>query len=59
MQHHFKKVVFQRIPSGFKTGNQITLPDVLANGNSEAALMDALRKKYPGGEIQLKSYQKI
>jgi hypothetical protein len=57
MQHHFKNVIFQRIPKGFTSGNQVKLPDVLANGNTESALLEALLKQFKGDTIKIKSYQ--
>ncbi len=57
MQHHFKNVIFQRIPKGLTTGNQVKLPDVLANGKTESALLEALQNKFKGDTIKLKSYQ--
>lgn len=57
MQHHFKNVVFQRIQKGSTAGNQVKLSDVLANGKTESALIEALQKQFKGDTIKLKSYQ--
>ena len=57
MQHHFKNVIFQRIAKGSTVGNQLKLSDVLANGKTEAALLEALQKQFKGDTIKLKSYQ--
>lgn len=56
MQHHFKNVIFQRIPKGATAGNQVKLSDVLANGKTESALMEALQKQFKGDTIKLKNY---
>ncbi|MGM8731415.1 hypothetical protein [Enterobacter hormaechei] len=57
MQHHFKNVIFQRIAKGSTFGNQVKLNDVLANGKTESALLEALQKQFKGDTIKLKSYQ--
>lgn len=57
MQHHFKNVIFQRIAKGSITGHQVKLSDVLANGKTESALIEALQKQFKGDTIKLKSYQ--
>lgn len=57
MQHHFKNVILQRIAKGSTVGNQVKLSDVLANGKTEAALLEALQKQFKGDTIKLKSYQ--
>lgn len=57
MQHHFKNVIFQRIPKGHTVGNQVKLNDVLTNGKTESALIDALQQKFKGDTIKLKSFQ--
>ncbi|MEA1204907.1 hypothetical protein [Enterobacter hormaechei] len=57
MQHHFKNVIFQRIAKGSTVGNQVKLNDVLANGETESALLEALQKQFKGDTIKLKSYQ--
>ena len=57
MQHHFKNVIFQRIAKVSTVGNQVKLNDVLANGKTESALLEALQKQYKGDTIKLKSYQ--
>lgn len=57
MQHHFKNVIFQRIAKGSMVGNQVKLNDVLANGKTESALLEALQKQFKGDTIKLKSYQ--
>jgi len=57
MQHHFKNVILQRIPKGMTTGIQVKLSDVLANGNTESALIEALQKQFKGDTIKLKSFQ--
>ncbi|EGT0641200.1 hypothetical protein JAF85_004887 [Citrobacter werkmanii] len=57
MQHHFKNVIFQRISKGSTVGNQVKLSDVLANGKTESALLEALQKQFKGDTIKLKSYQ--
>lgn len=57
MQHHFKNVIFQRIAKDSTVGNQVKLNDVLANGKTESALLEALQKQFKGDTIKLKSYQ--
>ncbi|ELW9524377.1 MULTISPECIES: hypothetical protein [Enterobacter] len=57
MQHHFKNVIFQRIAKGSTVGIQVKLKDVLANGKTESALLEALQKQFKGDTIKVKSYQ--